>query len=266
MITSRHSLQYYKTREEQEKNTLPKGSLSCIGMIVKNAQGTKKIDKKDCFTFTLQAKQGSRTSDIECACETSDERDKFLEQINNHSTRAEGSAKSVVVMGTLSGYVSQGRNLAKANLLDKSDPYAVIRLKGSIAEYKTQAEMNVDSPMWRFPIPPTPVPEGCFELEVEVWDYNAWTAHKPLGRCTVQLQDVMAARGTKIDQWHPLDTQGEVKLVLAFLPEGQNPHLRNPSFVDREKGGSAHCFRETRSYTHHCTVPNVLIIQYLIYY
>jgi Ca2+-dependent lipid-binding protein len=152
-------------------------------------------------------------------------------------------------MGFLSGYVVQGRNLARADLFDKSDPYAVIRLKDS--ECKTPAEMNVDSPMWRFPIPPIPVPEGCSDLEVGVWDYNAWTAHKPLGRCTVQLQDVIAACGTKVDQWHKLDTQGEVRLNLTFLPKGQDSILRNPSFVDREKGGSAHCFRETRSYVTH---------------
>ena len=53
----------------------PKGWLACLGMLVKKRDGTETIEGKERFTFTIQAKEESRTSDIPCAGETNDERE-----------------------------------------------------------------------------------------------------------------------------------------------------------------------------------------------
>ena len=82
VITAEQRLNYYKDLEQYHQNT-EQGWLSCIGIIVKESHRTETIEKKECFTFTIQARKGSRTGELECACETNDEREKFLAAIEN---------------------------------------------------------------------------------------------------------------------------------------------------------------------------------------
>ena len=83
VITVGKRLKYYKDPEDYYQNRGEKGWLSCLGMVVLERQGTKTIGKKDIFTFTIQAKEGSCTSDMHCACETNEEREQMLATIDN---------------------------------------------------------------------------------------------------------------------------------------------------------------------------------------
>jgi hypothetical protein len=85
VFTVDHRLNYYKDPEDYYKNR-EKGWMSCLGMLIKERQGTETIEKKESFTFTILAKEGSRTNDMQCACETNEEREKLLATIENIQT------------------------------------------------------------------------------------------------------------------------------------------------------------------------------------
>jgi hypothetical protein len=90
-ITAAHRLHYNDLpaarslsapeRSEDAENYREKGWLSCLGMLVKEREVMETIEGKECYTFTIQAKEGTRTSEIECACETNDQREKLLATI-----------------------------------------------------------------------------------------------------------------------------------------------------------------------------------------
>ncbi len=82
IITDQQELCYYKYPEAHYQNQEPMGKLSCVGMQVKDRDGKESIKGKECFTFTIQAKEeGSRVR--HCACETMEEREKLLATIEN---------------------------------------------------------------------------------------------------------------------------------------------------------------------------------------
>jgi hypothetical protein len=83
VVTDQQELGYYEYPPESLYHNRPEGTLSCVGMLVKQRDGTEAIQGKECFTFTIQAKEGSRTSDIHCACETSHARQKLLATIED---------------------------------------------------------------------------------------------------------------------------------------------------------------------------------------
>ena len=82
VITVEHRLHYYEGVEHYYQNR-EKGWLSCLGMLVKEREGMETIEGKECFTFTIQAKEGTCTSEIKCACETNKQRERLLATIEN---------------------------------------------------------------------------------------------------------------------------------------------------------------------------------------
>ncbi len=82
MITVDKRLSYYEDSESYYLNKPPNGSLSCVGMQCTSSDGKETIDSKECFTFTIQAKEeGERIR--HCACETPEEREKLLATIEH---------------------------------------------------------------------------------------------------------------------------------------------------------------------------------------
>jgi hypothetical protein len=71
VITDEQRLNYYELPEHYHQGGEPNGWVSCRGALVKACDGTETIQHKTCFTFTLQVQEGSCTSDILCACQTS---------------------------------------------------------------------------------------------------------------------------------------------------------------------------------------------------
>ncbi len=80
VITDQQYLNYYEGSEEYYQNR-PKGSLSCVDMLVKNRNGMENIEGKVCYTCTIRA--NGQTRDFHFAFETTDRRLKFLEAIDN---------------------------------------------------------------------------------------------------------------------------------------------------------------------------------------
>ena len=83
VITDDHQLCYYETKEHYYCKSEPRGWLSCHGMLVKERRGTEAIEGRTCFVFTIQAQEGSRKSEIPCACHTSTEREQLLATIES---------------------------------------------------------------------------------------------------------------------------------------------------------------------------------------
>jgi hypothetical protein len=83
VVTDQEELDYYEYPPQAHEHNRPDGTLSCVGMLVKQRDGTQTIQGKECFTFTIQAKEGARTSDLLCACETSHARQKLLKTIED---------------------------------------------------------------------------------------------------------------------------------------------------------------------------------------
>jgi len=80
IITEDQRLSYYDDPECYYQERSPNGKLSCVGMQCTSIYGNEMIEGKECFPFTIQAKEeGLRTR--HCACETYDDREKLLASI-----------------------------------------------------------------------------------------------------------------------------------------------------------------------------------------
>ena len=218
----------------------------------------EKIQGHECVTFSITAKQGTRTTPIECACASKEERTKLLQAITAVSTRKDSGPTSAFVKGYLACSLMEGRGIEAGTFLARTKSYAIIRLQNTPTTFTTPRAMSTGSaPKWGktrkdggkrregFPIPATAVHEGCQELEVQVFDKCMFTQPKLMGTCTVQLQDIMTAQGgSKIDAWYPLDSKGELRLCFNFLAnqdadvgkEGSHALLHRPSMRTGDAG------------------------------
>ncbi len=95
VITDEERLIYYEDPEGYHQNR-EKGSLLCRGMLFKGAGKTTievlvagKKTKKAVTTFTMQAKEGLSTREIECACETDEEVQRLKSTMENIEDIAE---------------------------------------------------------------------------------------------------------------------------------------------------------------------------------
>jgi hypothetical protein len=97
------------------------------------------IEGKECFTFTIQAKEGTRTSEIKCACETKEQRERLLATIENIEK---------LVAGKIAAENSENSATVKAH----ADPNVVVNLDGDV---KAQAKRDALIIPLRAPAPPT---------------------------------------------------------------------------------------------------------------
>jgi len=119
VITVDHDLSYYDRPECYYQNQ-PKGTLSCLGMQCTGGDGKETIEGKECFTFTIQAKEEGERARL-CACETMEARDKLLKQLTG--TQFACFTQFTCFTGTSSGgRVVQALQLDEISLLDKLLP------------------------------------------------------------------------------------------------------------------------------------------------
>jgi hypothetical protein len=138
VITVEHRLHYYEGVEHYHQNR-EKGWLSCLGMLVNEREGIETIEGKECFTFTIQAKEGTRTSEIKCACETKEQRERLLATIENIEK---------LVVGKIAAETSENAATVKAH----ADPKVVENLDGDVKAQVTREALLI--PL-RAPAPPT---------------------------------------------------------------------------------------------------------------
>ena len=129
--------------------------------------------------------------------------------------------------GTLVVDLVKARNLIKADIMGKSDPYAV--LKFGKQKEKTNTLKNTLEPQWDhqavFNVPDS----GADKILVEVFDADKLGKDKSLGKVEVDILDLAADEG----RWFPLQGKKTPCLTLLHIPRSslykhfytQTPHL-----------------------------------------
>ena len=130
--------------------------------------------------------------------------------------------------GTAVVSVVKARGLAKADLIGKSDPYAVLAYGKQ--QKKTPVIKNTLEPQWDFTAEFKIPDEGDETIHLEVYDSNKIGRDKSLGSLNLPLVDVLAMDGQE-GSWFPLadSKNGEVLLMTDFVDSNGNDSRGNPS-------------------------------------
>ena len=155
-----------------------------------------------------------------------------LDDDNINRVRGKSSTKDVPRSGTAGGPASsdidhlpegqvnvkliKAKDLIKADMFGKSDPYAV--LKYGNQKDKTNVAKNTQNPEWNHDSN-FDVPDGPDQtLTIEVFDSDKIGKDKSLGKLDLDLEDLIASDGE--GSWYPLKgvKSGEILLSSDFLP------------------------------------------------
>ena len=133
--------------------------------------------------------------------------------------------------GTLHVDVLGARNLAKSDLIGKSDPYAVVSLGDQ--EFKTDAVKNTQNPDWNFGADFDINGKTPENLQLGVFDKDKIGKDKPLGSANIPVEDLLiaAATGPNSGTWIPLKgtKSGEVLVSSNFQPDDEEDFDRRMS-------------------------------------
>ena len=148
--------------------------------------------------------------------------------------------------GQVSVQLVKAKDLVKADVFGKSDPYAVLKF-GSQKD-KTPVAKNTQNPEWNhesnFQIPDGPDQT----LNVEVFDSDKIGKDKSLGKVDLDVNDLLANGDG--EAWYPLHgvKSGQILLSSDFLPQeaidgdgikkGQDAGLANKSKNDKKKSAA----------------------------
>ncbi|PKI47107.1 hypothetical protein CRG98_032520 [Punica granatum] len=137
---------------------------------------------------------------------------------------ADVKKKDVIIRGVLSVTVISAEDLPATDIMGKSDPYVVLKMKKSDAKYKTRVLNDVLNPVWNqtFDI----VVEDALHdmLILEVYDHDTFGKEK-IGRVIMTLTRVILEGD--IQDTFPLDNAKSGKLNLHLKWTGQ-PVYRDP--------------------------------------
>merc|ERR1719494_817234 len=130
--------------------------------------------------------------------------------------------------GTAVVSLVKARGLAKADLIGKSDPYAVL-VYGK-QQLKTPVVKNTLEPQWDFTAEFDIPDDGDETIFLEVFDSDKIGKDKSLGSLNLPLVNVLAMDGQE-GQWFPLadSKKGEILLMADFVDANGNDSRGNPS-------------------------------------
>ena len=140
----------------------------------------------------------------------------------------EGGVKSNSSNGPFAGFegdlqvaLIKAKNLIKADIMGKSDPYAV--LKFGKQKEKTNVIKNTLDPQWDFHTN-FKVPDGEADtLLIEVFDSDKLGKDKSLGKVEIDVVDLAGSDG----QWFTLQgvKAGEILVNAELVPQGEGGSL-----------------------------------------
>ena len=132
-------------------------------------------------------------------------------------------------LGRAQVFIVKAKDLVKADLIGKSDPYA--KLSYASQSHKTPTVKNTQEPKWDF-VANFDVPEGDQRnVLVEVFDADKLGRDKPLGKVEIDLADLVNSNDEE-GRWYPLTgvKSGKVLLFADFQEDGTYDP-KDPSFV-----------------------------------
>jgi len=136
--------------------------------------------------------------------------------------------------------IIEAKNLIKADMIGKSDPYAVVTYGDD--KLKTKTIKNDQNPKWNFEADIPTEENGPSNVKIEIFDNDKFGKDKPLGAANIDLDDLIN-NGSLKDAWIPLSgvKSGELKVSADFDPsdpKNDDPTNRIASPEDRRLYGS----------------------------
>ena len=126
-------------------------------------------------------------------------------------------------LGNLHLEILQAKDLVKADMIGKSDPYAVVTYGDD--KIKTKTVKNNQNPEWNFMADIPIDPNGPSNLQIEVFDKDKLGKDKPLGAAEIDIPSLMNNTVLR-EAWVPLDgvKSGQIQVSADFTPQDEMDH------------------------------------------
>eukprot|EP00092_Neocalanus_flemingeri_P016852 GFUD01018229.1.p1 GENE.GFUD01018229.1~~GFUD01018229.1.p1 ORF type:complete len:2467 (-),score=607.35 GFUD01018229.1:626-7075(-) len=153
---------------------------------------------------------------------------------------ARSPTDSDIPAGNVHLEIIEAKNLIKADMIGKSDPYAVVTYGDD--KLKSKTIKNNQNPKWNFEVDIPTELNGPTDVKIEIFDNDKFGKDKPLGAANIDLEDLIN-NGSLKDAWMPLSgvKSGELKVSADFDPSDPNsadPNNRIKSPEDNRLYGS----------------------------
>ena len=124
--------------------------------------------------------------------------------------------------------IVQAKDLIKADMIGKSDPFAVVTYGDK--QYTTEIVKNNLNPQWNFEADIPYNPNYSDSLRIDIYDDDKLGKNKLLGSTTVDIP-VLASQDPLDEIWFPLDgvRSGQVQLSAEYVPSSEDPNTRKMS-------------------------------------
>jgi len=133
----------------------------------------------------------------------------------------------VVPIGNVHLELTQAKNLVKADMIGKSDPYAVVSYGDE--NLRTKTVKNNLNPQWDFAADIPVDPNGPRNIKIDLFDDDKLGKDKPLGSADIDIP-ALINNATLKDSWIPLAgvKSGHIQVSADFVPYDENSS-RKPS-------------------------------------
>ena len=136
----------------------------------------------------------------------------------------------------------EAKDLAKTDIMGKSDPYAI--LSHGNQKFKTNTAKNTQNPKWNYEADFNVPDQGDDRIKVDIYDSDRIGKDKPLGSAYFDVDEVMS-KGIVPPGWYPLKgaKSGEVLMSADFEPfnsrmSSPEPHSNISDSKSGNKSGS----------------------------
>merc|ERR1719481_2450629 len=133
---------------------------------------------------------------------------------------------SEIPAGKIHLNIHEGKDLVKADLIGKSDPYAVVTYDKD--KVKTKTVKNNLNPEWNFETDIPVAENGPNNIKIEVFDSDKIGKDKSLGSANIDVRDLV--QEPLEEAWIPLSgtKSGKIKVSADFDPEDEYGIDRGP--------------------------------------
>ena len=130
-------------------------------------------------------------------------------------------------LGKIHISLMEARDLAKSDLMGKSDPYAI--LSHGNQKFKTNRVKNTQNPKWNYDVDFNVPDQGDDRIKVDIYDSDRIGKDKPLGSASFDVDEVMS-KGSIPLGWYPLKgtKSGEVLMSAEFEPQSSRMSSPEP--------------------------------------
>ena len=137
------------------------------------------------------------------------------------------SEDDVVPIGNVHLEITQAKNLVKADMIGKSDPYAVISYGDE--SMRTDTVKNNLNPEWNFEADIPVDPNGPRNIQIDLFDDDKLGKDKPLGSADIDIPALVNNAALR-DSWIPLSgvKSGQIQVSADFVPYDETSS-RKPS-------------------------------------